>query len=601
MKSTALTTREPERADSSGQDFAAFGQKNSHTSLKVVCHLKRLKRFTLLCLSLTAFFLLTTRAAPLEASAARECLDQARSSALEIQLTGDQSAALRDIALELVKLDPNAIQSIVAGIRRPSDAARCLGSAAVARAAGDPTGAAQDVTTAGRLLLRIANNDQRLAEQRLLLEETSSLGEAAVPAAPELDETEARLLVVLAQARRNPPAALALYKLWMLTGEASDRALGAITIGLSDANPDQALELASTITSSSIRDQSLWLIANKRPANEAAGIALLITDPLIQSAVLERAAVATSVEDFDTAVTTAKTVQIAPDSVLAEVAVAASVRDELRGLELARSLPPRPRAWALSRIGVELAATKPTLSLELLREAGSNPEAIALATARMAPLDPDRAIQSAQSLAKGPEKDAALALLIRTLPDSASDRAEELAWGIGSPAWQAFAVEPLALELAESDSDTATSLLGLVDDGERAGRIRAKVAAAAAAKNPALAARLLATLPPSSYRADACLNATMSVLGTGESPKTALRLGEIGLDPDLVLRWSLPSLAHSQTRSPISLSQDIKDPYRRASALVGVAFELSGDAARARPAPERAALIRPIVEWEGIQ
>ncbi len=543
---------------------------------------------------------LATVAAPADASAARECLDQARSAALEIQLTGDQSAALREIALELVKLDPNAIQPIVAGIRRPSDAAHCLGAAAVARAAADPTGTAQDVVTAGRLLLRIANADQRLAEQRLLLEETSPLGEAAVPAGPELAEAEARLLVLLARARRDPAAALVLYKLWALTGEASDSALAAIATGLADTDPDQALELTNTIIFSTVRSQALWLIASKRPANEATGIALRVSDPLIQSAVLGRAAVAMSLEDFDSAVTTAKLIQVASNSALAEIAITASVREEARGLELARSLPPRPRAWALSRIGVELATAKPALALDLLREAGSDPEAIALAAARMARTDPDRAVQSVRMLAEGPEQDAALALLTRALPSSASARTDEFVWEIKSPEWQAFAVEPLALRLAETDADAATSLIGLVADANRAGRIRAKVAAAAAARNPDLAARLLASLPPSSYRNDACLNAAVSVLGTGESPKRALRLGAIGLDPDLVLRWGLPSLAHSQTRSPISLSEEIRDPYRRASALVGVAFELTGGAARARSAPERAALIRPIVEWEGI-
>ena len=553
------------------------------------------------CLLATAgLALLLPAAPPARASATRECLDQARSAALEIQLTGDQSAALRDISLELVKLDPRAIQPIVAGMRRPSDAARCLAALALARAATDPLEAADYVTTAGRILLRISNPDHRLAEQRLLLEETSALGAAAISAGPELEPAEAQLIVLLARARRDPAAALALFKQWQPTGAEADRVLAVISVGLADTDPDQALELAATILSAATRDQAMLLIASKRPPDEITGVALRFSDPLLRSAALSRAAVSTAREEPASAVTTAGTVEVAPNSTLAEVAVATAALDQARALELARSLPGQPRAWALSRIAVDIAAAKPALAEDLLREAGSDPQAICLAVAHMAAPDPDRALSLARSQADARDRDAALALLVRAWAAASPGRAADVVWEIGSPEWQAVAVEPLALTLAQTDTDAATSLIGLVADPARAGRISSKVAAAAAARDPDLAARLLATLPPSDYRGDACLGAAVAALGAGASPKAALRLGAIGLDPDLALRWALPSLAYSQTRSPINLAGEIRDPYRRALALVGVAFELGGGPSRSRPAPERAALIRPIVEWEGI-
>jgi len=160
-------------------------------------------------------------------------------------------------------------------------------------------------------------------------------------------------------------------------------------------------------------------------------------------------------------------------------------------------------------------------------------------------------------------------------------------------------VETVAVARAATDADAATSLIGLVVDGDRAGRIRAKVAAAVAARDPEGAARLLQSLPPSDYRSDAALNAAKAVLSAGGQPETAMRLGAIGMDSDLALRWALPYLAFAQTRSPISLSEKIGDAYPRAVALVDIAREMLHLGRRVEAAPDRAQQIRRIVEWEG--
>ncbi|MCJ7749771.1 MAG: hypothetical protein MUQ65_01550 [Armatimonadetes bacterium] len=103
-------------------------------------------------------------ARPAGAAAARQYLDEARAASTEVQLAGDQSAVLQAIALTLVEVDPHAALDIVARMRRPSDATRALGAAAVAMAPNDPVMAETNVAAAGRLLMRIADSDQRLVE-----------------------------------------------------------------------------------------------------------------------------------------------------------------------------------------------------------------------------------------------------------------------------------------------------------------------------------------------------------------------------------------------------------------------------------------------------
>ncbi|MCJ7749822.1 MAG: hypothetical protein MUQ65_01815 [Armatimonadetes bacterium] len=531
-------------------------------SLKLLSH-------SLLKVCLLGVALLCGGARPVGAAAARQYLDEARAASTEIQLAGDQSAVLQAIALTLVGVDPRAALDTVARIRRPSDATRALGAAAVAMAPSDPVMAETNVETAGRLLMRIADADQRLVEQRLLLGEVAVLGEKALAAGPELTPGEAQLAVILGLAESDPAGALALLRKWEVTGAPGDEAGAAIAEGLAAEAPEQALEVALGLGGARWRDRTLWRIAEQRPPEEAVDIALRVSDPVTQAAMLTSAAVRMAGEDPE------------------------------RALEVARGLPDRARQWALERIAVEIAGTNPGLAEQVLAEAGAGPEAVRGAVLRMVRTDPERAVGIARSLPPGPGRDGALAALAGALAGSNPGLAEELVWEIASPGPRAEAVETVAVARAATDADAATSLIGLVVDGDRVGRIRAKVAAAVAARDPEVAARLLQSLPATDYRSDAALNAAKAVLSAGGQPETAMRLGAIGMDSDLALRWALPYLAFAQTRSPIGISEKIGEAYPRAMALVDIAREMLHLDRRAEAAPDRARQIRRIVEWEG--
>ena len=533
-------------------------------------------------------------------SPAHDCLEQARAAALTIKLPGDQSAALRSIALTLANLEPYAALNTVAGMRRPSDAARSLGAASVALAATDPAAAVQNVTTAGRLLLRIPDPDHRAAEQRLLLADIAPLGAGALVVAVELSTAEAQLAVLLARADSDAVAALGLLRDWNMTGAAADRSLAAIAPRLSAADPDQAVELAATIASTRVRDQALWIIAERRPPAEAIGIAQRVADPVISASVVASASARMASKDADAAIAAARALPIAPDSALAQVAIALASVNPVRAVKLARSLPTRPSTWALGRIAAELAASEPQHAENLLAEGTCHPETVRLALARMAAVDADRAVRIGRSMPGGDERDAALAAIARTLAGPDVARANDLLWDITSPHWRGEAVEPVALRLAETDCDAATSLIGLVSDPSQAGRLRARVAAAIAARDPKAAGRLLESLPSSDYRSELALQAAIAVLSAGGSPETALRLATIGLKRDLAFRWTVPTLARTQARSPFNLAASIQSPYLRALGLVDVARELLGIESKCRPVPERARQIRPIAEWAGV-
>ena len=548
---------------------------------------------------LAAVALLCGGARPAGAAAARQFLDEARAASTEIQLAGDQSAALQAIALTLVEVEPYAALDIVARMRRPSDATRALGAAAVAMAPNDPVMAETNVAAAGRLLMRIADSDQRLVEQRLLLREIAALGEKALAAGPELTPGEAELAVILGLAESDPAGALALVRKWEVTGAPGDEAGAAIAEGLAAEAPEEALEVASGLAGARWRDRTLWRIAEQRPPEEAVDIALRVSDPVTQAAVLTSAAVRMAGKEPERAVGVARTVEVARDSALAEVAAALAATDAARALEVARGLPDRARQWALERIAVEIAGTNPALAEQVLSEAGADQETVRGAVLRMVRTDPERALGIARSLPPGPGRDGALAALAGALAGSNPGLAEELVWEIASPGPRAEAVESVAVARAATDADAATSLIGLVVEGERAGRIRAKVAAAVAARDPEGAARLLQSLPPTDYRSDAALSAAKAVLSAGGQPETAMRLGAIGMDSDLALRWALPYLAFAQTRSPIGISEKIGGAYPRAMALVDIAREMLHLERRVEAAPDRAQQIRRIVEWEG--
>ena len=548
---------------------------------------------------LAAVALLCGGARPAGAAAARQYLDEARAASTEIQLAGDQSAVLQAIALTLVEVDPYAALDTVARMRRPSDATRALGAAAVAMAPNNPAMAAANVMTAGRLLMRIADSDQRLVEQGLLLREIATLGEEALPGGPELTPGEAQLAVILGLAESDPAGALALLRKWEVTGASGDKAGAAIAEGLAAEAPEEALEVASGLAGARWRDRTLWRIAEQRPPEEAVDIALRVSDPVTRAAMLTSAAVRLAGKDPERALGVARTVQVAGDSALAEVAAALAATDTARALETARGLPERARLWALERIAMEIAGTDPALAEQVLAEAGAGSEAIRGAVVRMVATDPDRAVGFARSLPPGEGRDGALAAVAGALAGSNPGLAEELVWEIASSGPRGEAVETVAVAWAATDADAATGLIGLVVDGDRAGRIRAKVAAAVAARDAEGAARLLGSLPATDYRSDAALSAAKAVLSAGGQPETAVRLGAIGMDSDLALRWALPYLAFAQTRSPIGLSDKIKGPYPRALALVDIAREMLNLDRKRRAAPERARQIRRIVEWEG--
>lgn len=538
-------------------------------------------------------------ASPADASAAREYLDQARTAAGTIDLPGDKSAALRSIACVLADQDPQSALEIAAGIRRPSDAARALAAVTRRLADSDPGAAQQVSATAGRLLLRMPNRDHRLVEERLLLREIAVLGGGALFAGSELSQTEGLTAVLLGRAESDPAGALELLGTWELTGAVADRALMAATPRLALTDPDLAVEQAATIGSARLRDQTFWLIAVQRPAAEAVGIAQRISDGVVKAATLASAAARMAESDPEAALLWARDVGVAQDSALAQVAVALAGSDRVGAIELAESLPALPRRWALGRIAVDLAATEPEQAAALLGQIEGHPEVVRVALARMASVDPDRAIRLAGELLSGEPRDEALAGVVGVLARSDLSRAATVVWMIETPRWRGAAVRSLAPLLAREDPDAATSLIGLVPDVELARGLRAKVAATIAAHHPEMASRLLASLPPSDRRSEAGLEAAAAVLSAGGAPEEALKLATVGVGRDLALRWLVPTLARSRARSPINLAEEIESSYLRALSLVDAAREVTGGEARCRAVPERARQVRPIVEWEG--
>ncbi len=555
----------------------------------------------LLCLTALAFAAVLTCGLPLEAATpAREYLDEASTATIDIELPGDQSNALRLIALALVELDPLAAVQMVPRMRRPSDAARALGAVAVAVAEANPEEAADSAAAAGRLLMRISDSDQRAAEQELLLREIAALGEDALPAAPELAAGEARLVIVLALAESRPDQALTLFHEWEFTDRSADEAAAAIAEGFASSNPDQAIELAAGIVSSRIRDFTFWRIAERRPAQEAVDISISVTDALVRSAILASASVREAANDPEQAKALVSRIEVAPESALSHAAAAMAAADVERALDAARALPDRPRAWTLSRIAVAMAGKQPQLVESLLSEIPADSETIRLSLARMAHTDPGRALRLARSLQLQKERDAALSAVACSLAHANPALSQDLLWEIESPHWRAKAVMALAVVLAATDADAATALLGLVSEPAAATRIQAAIAVEVAADTPELAARLLQALPPSDCRNDAVLQAAAVALRAGEPPEEVLsQVTAAGFRKDVALRWLLPSLIGAQTRSPINLAGKIDDTHARALALVAVAQEMLELTPTAKPAPDRAGQIRPIVEWEG--
>jgi hypothetical protein len=534
-----------------------------------------------------------------EPSAARECLDEAKAAANGIPLAGDRSAALRSVALALVNLDPQAARGVVAGMRRPSDAARSLAGVAAAVAADNPAEALLDAKMAARLLLRIADSDQREAEHRLLMREMAPLGEAALNALTEAPGGAAGLAVVVERARADPAGAVELMATLDLQGAAADEARHSIALELAGEDPEGALSIAADISATSARDRTLSMIAQRRPAGEAIGIAQQINDPLVRSSVQADAVAQLAKQDLDTALAGVSQISVAPDSARARLAASLASVDPTRALEIARGLPARPRTWALGWIAVELAGSHPDRAESLLAEAGNDPEVARLAVERMAAVDPVRAERIARGISVRQERDGALAALARQIARTDLVRVGDLVWEISSPLWRARALKPAVAAAARDGHDAATSLIGFVADRSLARRLRAEVAVGIAIRDPDAAVRLLQSLPASDCRSEAALRAGAILLAAGDAPEAALRPASIGLERDLALRWLLPTLAHSQTRSPLLLASSIDSPYLRALGLVDVAREMLGLGSRCRSVPERARQVRPIVEWEG--
>ena len=158
----------------------------------------------------------------------------------------------------------------------------------------------------------------------------------------------------------------------------------------------------------------------------------------------------------------------------------------------------------------------------------------------------------------------------------------------------------MAFQIARENAEAATSLLGLVSDLTHASALRAGVAIAAAGKDSATARRLLESLPPGETRTWSALQAAWAQLAAGATMEEAVTLASIGLDKDQARRWLLPEAARFGDADLQDEADKVGDPYWRSLGLVGVAHVLMNDEAKPRPAPERARMIRPIVEWEGI-
>jgi hypothetical protein len=545
--------------------------------------------------------MLQGRVCAADAGAAREYLDRARTTTQAIQLGGNQSAARRAVACALADLDARAALDLVGGVRRPSDAARALGAVAAALSASDPQTARESAAQAGRLLLRIADQERRAAEQRLVLSEVASLGQDALPAAPELSAEEAYLAVVLSLAESDPRLALALLRRWELASIAADEAAAQIAPALARKQPDEAVTLASQIARATLREDVLWRIAEELPPEEATGIAQRVGDPVVRSAMLESAAIRMAARDAEAALAAARQVSVAAVSALANLAAALANCDEPRALELARGLPARARRWALGQIAVELASARPARAEGLLAEIGPHADIVRAVASRMAASDPKRAVRVVREMLEGEAEAAALAAVAPELAKRDVEEASELVWQMPPSRWRSAAARWVALELAESDSDAATSVIGLVDERESAWRLRCQVAVVVARGDPESAARLLGGLPPSDYRKESALEAARAAAAARRSLAEVSRLGAIGMERDLALRWLVPAVARSEMGSALAVAEEIGDPYLRAQGLVDGARTLLQTESKCRPAPDRARQIRVIVEWEEAQ
>jgi len=558
-----------------------------------------LRHFFAQCAGLLLALLATVVPVPAAGeTAARQCLNQAAVAAQSIELPGDQSAARRSLVISLAPLDPQAAWDAAAGVNRPGDAAWALGAAATGLASIDSPAARQALTIAGQLLLRVPDPTQRFAEQQLLLREVAALREGALVAAPELPPEEAHLAVVLGLSTSDPAGAMALSRSWGLKGEAADRALAAIGPQLSDSDPDAALEIAASIAHRSMREQTIWRIAERRPPAEAVTIAVRAQDAVVRADILTSAAERMAPTDPGSARAALQMVSVAPDSALAQLAVALAAADESNALELARALPQRPRAWALGRIALLLAPDKPERAELLLSEIEPQADVTRLVLAGMSLRDPDRAIRLARALPEGEERGAALAAIATAMARLSPEEARDLVWSIRPARWRSRAAEGVAGQLAHSDVDAATSLIGLVTDPDRARRLRCEIAAISAVRDPKTAERLLDSLPPSSYRNEAALAAGRALVAAGGTAEEALRLARLGTKSDLALRWLVPHFALSQAGSPTTAAERIGDPYLRALGLIDAATVMLRAGSKCRPAPDRAQQIRPIVEWE---
>jgi len=450
------------------------------------------------------------------------------------------------------------------------------------------------------MLLRIAEPARRDQEQELLLWQIAPLGNDAVVAVSQVPAQTARSIVADSLATSNPAAALALLKSWQMTGAAVDKTTAEIAVNLASSDPDQAMKVATGIVSDQSRARALWRIAELRPAAEAAGIAQQVADPLIKSAMLTSAAVRLAADNPESAIALGEQVAVAGATAGAQVALALAPSDVDRALDLARKLPDRPRRWALERIAVAVAGSRPDTAENLLREAAADPQVIELVVARMAASNPDRAMQFIRSLPPGDLRDGALGAAAGVVAASDYRKASDLVWEMTSPSARDKAVETVALQAAASDADAATSLIGLVSEPSAALRLRAKVAARVASRDPRAALRLLETLPDSDYRRAAAFDAAIAMLTAGRTADEALKVAMIAVPRDVALRWLLPDLAVSQTGSPVHLSDSIGDAYLRSLALADVARRLERMEPRPKPSPSLAQMIRPVAEWEGI-
>jgi len=536
---------------------------------------------------------------PAAATGARECLEAASQATHDIELPGDQSAARRAVAVELARLDARAALAAVATIARPADAARALGAAALGLAPFDAKASQEAMSTAGRLLARISEPARRMSEQRLLLADVASLGESALPAAPELVREEAQATVLLGLASHDPSAALALVRVWPVSGQMADQVLSVIALQLCESDPEQALKVAAEMASSSALEQTLWRIAERRPPGEAIAIAARVQDPVVRSAILTSAAERSAATDPESALATAREVPVSPNSSLAGLAVSLAAFDGEAAVDLIHSLPASARSWAAACISAGWAASNPERSQALLAEGPLPADAFRLALSRMAARDPDRAIRLAQAVSDQEERESTLAAVAGAIAADRPKQATDLVWGISSPQWRSRGAEAVARQVALSDEQAALSLIGLVTDAEAAQRLRADIASLIASDHPEEAERLLGSLPASYYRREKALETARSLLRAGRKMDQVMPLARLGEKPDLSLRWLLPALAYGQQESPLHVAERIGDLYLRSLSLADTGRALLEAEAKCRPAPDRLAQIRPIVEWEG--